>query len=211
MIVCDVSIDQAAGNGDYVVYMTRQIAGAGSAYVLLPKTTCAAASGETAIAMQSGPITVRSGDVVTVYVDGLAGDTITPDTTVRWFEMATLRPATADRTLTVAATGQAAANVTLWQDGAAPDLDGLDGVVGSDLATAAALAALETMSLEDALEGTMSLGDALRVMLAALAGVSSGGGAATLRFKAQDGSTDRIVATVDGRGNRTAVTLDGAE
>jgi len=73
----------------------------------LPKTTCTAAAGETAIAMQSGPVTVRSGDVVTVYVDGLAGDTTTPDTTVRWFEMATLRPATADRTLTVAATGEA--------------------------------------------------------------------------------------------------------
>lgn len=220
MIVCDVSIDQAAGNGDYVVYMTRQIGGAGSAYVLLPKTTCAAASGETAIAMQSGPITVRSGDVVTVYVDGLAGDTTTPDTTVRWFEMATLRPATADRTLTVAATGQAAANVTLWQDGAAPDLatalTTLDGIVDDILVDTGTtlpglIAALETMSLEDALEGTVSLGEALRVMLAALAGVSSGGGAATLRFKAQDGSTDRIVATVDGRGNRTAVTLDGAE
>ena len=61
------------------------------------------------------------------------------------------------------------------------------------------------------LEGTTTLGEALRVMLAALAGVSSGGGAATLRFKALDGATDRIVATVDGMGNRTAVTLDGAE
>lgn len=112
MIVCDVSLDQVAGGGDYVIYITRQINGAGSAYVLLPKTTCAAASGETAIAMQSGPITVRSGDVLTVMVDGLAGDTATPDTTVRWFEMATLRPATADRQLTVAATGEASANVT---------------------------------------------------------------------------------------------------
>lgn len=112
MIVCDVSLDQVAGGGDYVIYITRQINGAGSAYVLLPKTTCAAASGETAIAMQSGPITVRSGDVLTVYVDGLAGDTTTPDTTVRWFEMAALRPATADRQVTVAATGEAAVNVT---------------------------------------------------------------------------------------------------
>lgn len=124
MIVCDVSIDQAVGGGDYVVYLTRQINGAGSAYVMLPKTTCTAAAGETAIAMQSGPVTVRSGDVVTCYVDGLAGDTTTPDTTVRWFEMATLRPATADRQLIVAATGEASANVTLWKGATAPAMTG---------------------------------------------------------------------------------------
>lgn len=112
MIVCDVSLDQVAGGGDYVVYVTRQINGTGSIYVMLPKTTCTAAAGETAIAMQSGPITVRAGDVLTVYVDGLAGDTTTPDTTVRWFEMATLRPTSADRTLDVAATGEAGVDLT---------------------------------------------------------------------------------------------------
>jgi hypothetical protein len=112
MIVCDVSLDQVAGGGDYVVYITRQINGAGSAYVMLPKTTCTAAAGETAIAMQSGPVTVRSGDVLTVYVDGLAGDTTTPDTVVRWFEMATLRPTTDDRTLDVSATGEAGLDFT---------------------------------------------------------------------------------------------------
>lgn len=114
LIVCDVSLDQVAGNGDYVIYVTRQINGAGSAYVLLPKTTCAAASGETAIAMQSGMISVRSGDVLKVYLDGLAGDTTTPDTTVRWFEMAALQPTDAGRTLDVSATGEASANVTYW-------------------------------------------------------------------------------------------------
>ncbi|MCB0206977.1 MAG: hypothetical protein KDH89_19335, partial [Anaerolineae bacterium] len=85
-VLVDVSLDQVAGNGDYVIYITRQISGAGSAYVVLPKTTATAASGETAIAMQSGAITVRSGDVLTVYVDGLAGDTTTVDTICRWFD-----------------------------------------------------------------------------------------------------------------------------
>lgn len=107
MIVCDVSLDQIAGNGDYVIYMTRQIGGSGSSYVILPKSTCTAASGETAISMQSDLVTVRSGDVLTVYIDGLAGDTTTPDTVVRWFEMAALRPTTADRTLDVSAGGEA--------------------------------------------------------------------------------------------------------
>ena len=116
MIVADVSLDQVAGNGDYVIYVTRQINGAGSAYVMLPKTTCAAASGETAIAMQSGPITVRSGDVLTVMVDGLAGDTATPDTVVRWFEMAALRPVVAGRALEVREDGLAFVDVQKWAD-----------------------------------------------------------------------------------------------
>jgi len=88
LIMVDVSIDAVAGNGDYVMYVTRQIGGSGSAYVILPKTTMTAASGETAISGQSGWITVRNGDVLTCYVVGLAGDTSTPDWTTRWFELA---------------------------------------------------------------------------------------------------------------------------
>ena len=90
LIMVDVSIDAVAGNGDYVMYVTRQIGGSGSAYVILPKTTMTAASGETAISGQSGWITVRNGDVLTVYVDGLAGDTANPDWSTRWFEVADL-------------------------------------------------------------------------------------------------------------------------
>lgn len=88
LIMVDVSIDAVAGNGDYVMYVTRQIGGSGSAYRILPQTTMAAASGLTAISGQSGWITVRNGDVLTCYVDGLAGDTSTPDWTTRWFELA---------------------------------------------------------------------------------------------------------------------------
>lgn len=107
LILVQVFADQVAGNGDYVLYVTQQVAGAGSHYRLIPITTAAAASGVTAIAAQSGMIAVRSGDVLTVYLDGLAGDTTTPDTIVRWFEFAALRPTTADRTLDVSAGGEA--------------------------------------------------------------------------------------------------------
>ena len=88
LIMVDVSIDAVAGNGDYVMYVTRQIGGSGSAYRILPQTTLTAASGLTAISAQSGWITVRNGDVLTCYVDGLAGDTSTPDWSTRWFELA---------------------------------------------------------------------------------------------------------------------------
>lgn len=107
LVLVQFFADQVAGNGDYTFYLVHQINGAGSSYRHIPITTAAAASGVTAIGGQSGMIAVRSGDVLTVYLDGLAGDTTTPDTTVRWFELAALRPTTADRTLDVTATGEA--------------------------------------------------------------------------------------------------------
>ena len=100
LIMVDVSIDAVAGNGDYVMYVTRQIGGSGSAYRILPQTTMAAASGLTAISGQSGWITVRNGDVLTVYVDGLAGDTSTPDWSTRWFESAVTLVTLADDAIT---------------------------------------------------------------------------------------------------------------
>lgn len=90
LVMVDVSIDAVVGGGDYVMFVKRQIGGSGSAYVILPKTTMTAAAGETAISGQSGWITVRNGDVLTVYVDGLAGDTANPDWSTRWFEVADL-------------------------------------------------------------------------------------------------------------------------
>lgn len=107
LVLVQFFADQVAGNGDYVFYATQQVGGSGSSYRHIPITTAAAASGVTAIGGQSGMIAVRSGDVLTVYLDGLAGDTTTPDITVRWFELAALRPTTADRTLDVTATGEA--------------------------------------------------------------------------------------------------------
>ena len=105
LILCQFFVDQAVGNGDYEFYLTQQIGGSGSSYRYVPKTTATVASGVTAIAGQSIMVAVRSGDVLTAYLDGLAGDTTTPDTTVRWFEMAALRPTTADRTIAVDASG----------------------------------------------------------------------------------------------------------
>ena len=110
LVMVDVSIDAVAGNGDYIMYVKRQINGTGSSYVILPKTTLSAASGETAISGQSGWITVREDDVLTVYVDGLAGDTATPDYTTRWFELAGVTAAAvADAVLDEATSGHTTA------------------------------------------------------------------------------------------------------
>jgi len=89
-VVCDVTLYGITGGGDYILYTKRQLGGAGDHAVVLPKATLPAATGETAISGQSGVISLKSGDVVTVYIDGLAGDTTTPDYITRWFEAGVL-------------------------------------------------------------------------------------------------------------------------
>lgn len=176
--------DAVSGNGDYVCYLTHQIAGAGSHYRYIPITTAAAASGVTAIAGQSLLVAVRSGDVLTVYLDGLAGDTTTPDTTVRWFELAALRPTTADRTLLVDASGQVTAGALA--DGAitaaaiatgAIDADALAADAGTEIGTAVWASSTRTLtqtaaSVTDAVTGsalTITRGDTWTASLTGLA------------------------------------------
>lgn len=59
-------------------------------------------------------------------------------------------------------------------------------------------------------DGSYDLQEMMRIMFAALAGKSSGGGTATLKFRNSADDKDRIVATVDVSGNRTNVTSDGS-
>lgn len=59
-------------------------------------------------------------------------------------------------------------------------------------------------------EATFTVRQALRLMLAALAGKLSGAATTTVTIRAADDSKDRLVATVDADGNRTALTLDAS-
>jgi len=76
------------------------------------------------------------------------------------------------------------------------------------------LAALNDITVADIIagisEGTLDLQEMLRIILAAVAGKASGGGTATIKFRDQADTLDRITATVDANGNRTAVTVDGS-
>jgi len=58
-------------------------------------------------------------------------------------------------------------------------------------------------------DGTYDLQEMLRIMFAALAGKSAGGGTSTITFRDAADSKNRISATVDANGNRTAITVDG--
>lgn len=70
-----VKLTNAAGGGDYVVYLTHDWLGGSAAATVLPKSTCPAAAGETKIQFVTIPIDVKATDIVNVMVDGLAGDT----------------------------------------------------------------------------------------------------------------------------------------
>jgi hypothetical protein len=62
--------------------------------------------------------------------------------------------------------------------------------------------------LDATVEGTYSLKEVLRIMSGVLAGKLSGGGTTTLTFRDISDSLDRVVATVDSSGNRSAIAID---
>jgi|WetSurSiteA1Bulk_404760.scaffolds.fasta_scaffold26614_2 hypothetical protein len=64
-----------AAAGTYIVYITRQWAGAGSTYIIQPKSQAALLAGETTPEFVSALINFKTGDVVNVMVQGLAADT----------------------------------------------------------------------------------------------------------------------------------------
>ena len=59
-------------------------------------------------------------------------------------------------------------------------------------------------------EGTKTGDDLLRLLLAVCACKSAGGGTSTITFRDLGDGKDRVTATVDANGNRTAITLDAS-
>lgn len=86
-LMCTVMAAQVAGNGNYTVYATRQLAGAGAAYEYQGRATAFVASGVTSVAFTSLIVPVSNTDVVKVYLVGLAADTTTPDVTCEFWDM----------------------------------------------------------------------------------------------------------------------------
>ena len=62
----------------------------------------------------------------------------------------------------------------------------------------------------EVIEDSYTAAELLRIITAALAGELSGAATTTITIKGVDGTTDRIIATVDADGNRSSLTLDGA-
>ena len=88
---------------------------------------------------------------------------------------------------------------------------GTDGVIvasGSKTGYDLSAAGVDAI-LDDVVEGATTFRQMLRIFMSALGGKSSGGGTVTLTFRDIADGKDRITATVDANGNRTAMTLDG--
>jgi len=83
-IMSQVLIDGVAGGGEtYTFRLLLQVGGAGNA-ILVDGNVYTTTS--THAGWQFKPTNVRSGDVLSVQVDGAAGD-VAVDTIVRWFEI----------------------------------------------------------------------------------------------------------------------------
>lgn len=83
-LTIQVYLNQIAGDGNYSIYATRQLAGAGAEYPT-PTTTEAVGAGITSHAFAPVELAVNATDVVKVYVLGLAGDDTTPDVTCEFW------------------------------------------------------------------------------------------------------------------------------
>jgi hypothetical protein len=96
-----------------------------------------------------------------------------------------------------------------------PATNKVQGVVLTDTATTltndVAITAVGIDEIwDEAMEGALTAREQMNINHAVLAGKSSGGGTATIKFRDAGDAKDRQNATVDANGNRTAVTTDGA-
>lgn len=67
---------------------------------------------------------------------------------------------------------------------------------------------VNTLSLANGVETGITLQQALRAILATLAGKASGGDTVTIKFRDPADTVDRVTMVVDSDGNRSSVTLD---
>lgn len=93
-----------------------------------------------------------------------------------------------------------------------PDVAGI--AAGLHTTTDTLINGLEDITVADIIagiaDGTYDLQEMMRLILAACVCKSSGGGTTTIKMRDSGDAKDRISATVDDNGNRTAVTLDGS-
>ena len=109
----------------------------------------------------------------------------------------------------------AAANIPTDLTNIANAVDAVDNFVDTEItAIVNAIAALNNIAaadvLAEAVDGAVTLKQALAVILAFSAGKCNGGGTATINFRDIGDTKNRIQATVTAVGDRTAVTRDGA-
>lgn len=133
---------------------------------------------------------------------------------------APLQPTVAGRTLDVSATGEADANVVLWLGAAvnallAGRIDANAQVIGTDAVNALALNLDAVQEIADGVFDRSPFAEGLtfrqwaRLIAAACLGKSDSFPAGPIHYRDLADTKNRITATVDADGNRSAVVLDG--
>ena len=202
------------GDGDYVAWVTVQRAGAGSVYVVGPKTTIAAAAAETAIGFTTIVVPIKDTDVMKVYVLGQAGDDTTPDIVTEIWEDDAMLAGTEVTADVVKISGDAAAadNAESFFDGTG--YAGTNNVMPTTTTVTDGVtltgAAVDDI-LDEVIEGTTTLRQMLRGIAAGLMGKATGGGTVTVAYRNLGDTKNRLEFTVDADGNRTAVNHDLTE
>jgi len=110
-----------------------------------------------------------------------------------------------------AANGQVDANVThaagtAWGSGAITAASIATGAIDADALAADAGTEIAAAILAAAADGSYTVAEILRVVMAVLGGQASGLASTTALYKNRDGTKTRITATVDADGNRSSVT-----
>jgi hypothetical protein len=67
---------------------------------------------------------------------------------------------------------------------------------------------LPSATWKEPTEDNVTTGEAIKALLAVMAGEATGGGTSTIEFKNPEGDTTRVTMTVDNDGNRSAINLN---
>ena len=140
------------------------------------------------------PTNITAGTITTV-----TNLTNLPAVSTDWLTAAGVKADAVTKIQTGLATSTALATVDANVDAILDDT----GTTGVLLSTSA----LGSIFDDEAVVGSYTMRQLLKVFAAALAGKATGGGTTTITFRGVDDASNVIVATVDASGNRSAVTL----
>lgn len=189
-------------DGDVIVVRLYQmVLAGGTARVVQARTYYGAAPADEQIVVL-GPIANELSDANALRVSvtqtlGTAG------VSLPWKVLnigAALRPTTVNRTLDVSAGGEAGVD---WANVGSPTT-----TVGLSGTTVKAATDVAEAVMSALVEAGLTLREAQRLFAAVLLGKVSGAGTVTIVFRDVGDTKDRVTATVDVDGNRSAVTLD---
>lgn len=216
----NVNLSLLAGTGVYRFITTRQIGGTGEIYQS-GTSAIGVSAGVTTLTISTIPTPLLAGDILKIYVQGLAGDTaidgvteifrsdVLTDSDLTPLAKTTHLQEVEDKVDAIPTTPLLAANYV------APDNASIAAILEdtgttipatlAGLATSAEVGAI-TM-LDEVVVGSYTMQDILKILAAKMVGKATGGGTATITYLGLDDTSNVIVETVDSNGNRSAVTL----